>query len=67
MTKVTVDEVREVLDRDSDRVTIVDSRSADAWGSSDVKAAGAIRVPPDDAEKHISDINRDEYVLTYCS
>jgi hypothetical protein len=67
MTKVSVDEVRDRLNRESDRVTIVDSRSDHDWNESDVKAAGAIRVPPDEAEQHIADIKRDSFVVTYCT
>ncbi|MBP9664358.1 MAG: hypothetical protein KBD94_07015 [Pyrinomonadaceae bacterium] len=66
MTRVTVDELREML-RNGDDVTIVDSRSDDAWSASDIKARGAIRVPPDDAENHIADIRRDSYVVAYCT
>lgn len=67
MTEVTVDEVAGRLSGSGDHVTIVDSRSADAWNNSDVKAAGAIRIPPDEAEKHIADVSRDDFVVTYCT
>jgi rhodanese-related sulfurtransferase len=65
--KVTADEVGERLQADPEHVTIVDTRAPAAWESSDIKAAGAIRIPPDDAEKHIADISRDDYVVTYCT
>jgi len=67
MTKVTVEEVTEVLERKNGRVTIVDARSADAWNDSDVKAGGAVRIPPDEAEKHIADVRRDDYIVVYCT
>ena len=67
MTKVSVDEVQGQLGRRDGRITIVDARSVDAWNKSDVKAAGAIRIPPDEAEKHIADVRRDDYVVTYCT
>jgi rhodanese-related sulfurtransferase len=67
MTKVTVEEVAEVLERKNGRVTIVDARSADAWNDSDVKAGGAVRIPPDEAEKHIADVRRDDYIVVYCT
>lgn len=66
MTKVDVNQVTKLLDR-GENITIVDSRSADAWNESDVKAGGAIRVPPDEAENHIADVRRDSFVLTYCT
>jgi rhodanese-related sulfurtransferase len=66
MTKVDVDDVAERLGRGED-ITIVDARSAGAWDESDIKAGGAIRVPPDEAEKHIADVRRDSFVVTYCT
>lgn len=66
MTKVTVDDVRNRLDAGQD-IVIVDSRSAHAWNESNVKAGGAIRIPPDDAEKHIADVKRGAFVVTYCT
>jgi len=67
MTKVTVEEVAGELGRKDGRVTIVDARSADAWNDSDVKAGGAVRIPPDEAEKHIADVRRDDYIVVYCT
>ena len=67
MRKVTADEVKDRLNAESDHVTIVDSRSEHAWNKSDIIAAGAIRVPPDEAEDHIADIKRDTFVVTYCT
>jgi len=66
MTKVTVDEVGRRL-RAGEDITILDSRSDDAWNKSEMKAGGAIRVPPDEAEQHIADIKRDSFVVIYCT
>jgi hypothetical protein len=59
MTKVTVEEVERRLNS-GQQTTFVDSRSAHAWDEAEVKAGGAIRIPPDAVEKHIADI-------TYCT
>lgn len=67
MTKVTVDEVRGQLGRKDGRITIVDARSDDAWNDAEMKAGGAIRIPPDEAEKHIADVRRDDYIVIYCT
>jgi hypothetical protein len=67
MKKITIDEVRQRLSGDSEHLTIVDSRAEAVWESSDIKAAGAIRIPPDEAEKHIKDVNRDDTVVVYCT
>ncbi len=66
MRKITVDELMERL-AGADDVTLVDARSAEAWGKADVKAAGAIRIPPDEPEKHIADVSRDDFIVTYCT
>lgn len=66
MTKVRVEEIERRLNSGED-ITIVDSRSDHAWDEAKVKAGGAIRIPPDDVEKHIADISRDGYIVTYCT
>jgi rhodanese-related sulfurtransferase len=66
MTKVTIDEVANRL-KDGGNLTIVDSRAAAAWDEAGTKAGGAIRIPPDEAEKHIADVSRDDFVVTYCT
>lgn len=65
-SKVTVDEVRERIAA-GDGITIVDARSEDAWNTSPEKAEGAIRIPPDRVEEHLAEIDRDAYVVTYCT
>ena len=66
MTKVTTDVVRERLDR-GEKMTIVDARSEHAWDEAETKAAGAVRIPPDEVEQHIADLNRDDYIVIYCT
>jgi rhodanese-related sulfurtransferase len=65
-SKISVGEVRKLLEMGRD-VTIVDSRSADAWGESNIKAKGAVRVPPDDIERYIGGVSPDEFIVTYCT
>jgi len=65
-TRVTVDEVKERMER-GEQFTFVDSRNPQAWGESDVKLPDAIRIPADDIEKHLSEIPRDRVVITYCT
>jgi rhodanese-related sulfurtransferase len=66
MTKVTVEEIQNRLNNGED-ITLVDSRSAEVWDQAEMKAGGAIRIPPDEAEKHIADVSRDDFVVTYCT
>jgi rhodanese-related sulfurtransferase len=65
-TRVTADEVKERMER-GEQFTFVDTRNPVAWGESDVKLPGAIRVPADELEQHLSEIQRDRAVITYCT
>ena len=65
-TRVTVDEVKERMDR-GEQFAFVDTRNPVAWGESDVKLPGAIRVPADELEQHLSEIPRGRAVITYCT
>jgi len=66
MTKVTAEEVKQKLDAGDD-VTVVDSRAEHVWNEAGTKAARAIRIPPDEAEKHIADLSLDDYIVIYCT
>jgi rhodanese-related sulfurtransferase len=65
-TRVTVDEVKERMDR-GEQFAFVDTRNPAAWGESDVKLPGAIRVPAGELEQHLPEIPRDRAVITYCT
>ena len=65
-TRVTVDEVKERMDR-GEPFAFVDTRNPKAWGESEVKLPGAIRVPADEVERHLSEIPKDRVVVTYCT
>jgi rhodanese-related sulfurtransferase len=65
MTKVSIEEVgARLADKN---FQIVDTRAPEVWEKAEDKAAGAIRVPPDEAEKHLADLSRDDYIVTYCT
>jgi rhodanese-related sulfurtransferase len=65
-TRVTVDEIKERLDR-GEVFTFVDTRNPQAWGEADTKLPGAIRVSADDVENSLDEIPRDRTVITYCT
>jgi rhodanese-related sulfurtransferase len=65
-TRITVDEVKERLDR-GEQFAFVDTRNPQAWGQSDSKLPGAIRVPAEELEQHVPEIPRDRAVITYCT
>jgi rhodanese-related sulfurtransferase len=65
-TRITIDEVKERMGR-GEQFAFVDTRNPVAWGDSDVKIPGAIRVPANDLEQHLGEIPRDRAVITYCT
>lgn len=66
MKKITIEEVNDRLENGDD-VQFVDSRAPHAWDEAKTKAAGAIRIPPDEAQKHTGELNRDDFIVTYCT
>jgi rhodanese-related sulfurtransferase len=48
-------------------IVFVDSRNAKAWGESDRKIPGAVRVPADNVQSHLKEIDRDSTVVAYCT
>ena len=65
-TRITVDEVKERLDR-GEEFAFVDTRNPTAWAESDQKLPGAIRVPADEVEQRLNEIPHDRTVITYCT
>jgi rhodanese-related sulfurtransferase len=48
-------------------IVFVDSRNPKAWEQSDRKIPGAVRVPTDDVESHLDEIDPNSTVITYCT
>ena len=65
-TRVTVDEVKERMDR-GEAFTFVDTRNPKAWAEADTKLPGAIRITADEAEQHLDQIPHGRTVITYCT
>jgi rhodanese-related sulfurtransferase len=65
-TRVTVYEVKERMDR-GEPLFFVDTRNPTAWGESDSKLPGALRVPADELDEHLDEIPRGRAVITYCT
>ncbi len=65
-TRVTVDEVKERMDR-GEQFAFVDTRNHKAWSEATTKLPGAVRVPADEVEQHLSEIPHDRTVITYCT
>jgi rhodanese-related sulfurtransferase len=65
-TRVTIDEIRERLDR-GEEFTFVDARNSQSWSAAQTKLPGAIRVPAEEVEQHLAEISHERTVITYCS
>ncbi len=65
-TRVTVDEVKERMDR-GEAFTFIDTRNPKAWAEADTKLPAAIRIPADEAEQHFDQVPRDRTAITYCT
>ena len=66
VTRVTVDEVKERMDR-GEQFAFLDTRNPQAWGEAETKLPGAIRVPANEVEQHLGEIPHDRAVITYCT
>ena len=66
VTRITVDEVGERLNR-GEQFTFVHTRNPQAWGESDQKLPGAIRMPADEVDQHLNEVPHDRTVITYCT
>jgi rhodanese-related sulfurtransferase len=64
--RITPDDLKRRVDA-REPIAILDTRAEDAWHESDVQIPGAMRVPPDDVARHLSEIPRDRLVVTYCT
>lgn len=66
MDKMSVDEVKQRLDR-GEPLVMVDARSAQSWAESDVQIPNSIRVAPDDTANFTAAIPHDATIITYCT
>src|SRR2546427_13220551 len=48
-------------------MVFLDARNANAWGESDREIPGAIRVPADNVESHLDEIDTTATVIVYCT
>jgi len=63
--RITQEELRDRMNYED--MVILDVRSDAAYDKSDLKIPGAIRVPPDEIEKHFRDLPKDKTIYTYCT
>jgi rhodanese-related sulfurtransferase len=66
LSRITRQDLKRRMDA-REPIAILDTRSEDAWNTSDAQIPGAVRMPPDDVAQHLSEIPRDRLVVTYCT
>ena len=68
--RVTAEEVMRWMDRGK-AVFFVDTRNPQAWGESNEKLPGAIRIPAGEVERHLNEIPKslsgERWIVTYCT
>jgi rhodanese-related sulfurtransferase len=65
-TRMTVHDAMGRLER-GENLVFLDARSPAAWGESNVRLPGAIRVPADEVTSHLNEIPREATVISYCT
>ncbi len=65
-TRVTVDEVKERMDR-GEQFTFIDSRNPKAWQDAKQKLPGALRIPAEELEQHLNEIPQGRAIIPYCT
>ena len=66
--RITIAEMRQ-LRESSELVTVADVRTGRSWNAEQMKAAGAVRLPPDDAVRQARQLGLDHHgtVVLYCA
>lgn len=64
--RITVDELKRRMDA-GEKFTLIDVRNPQAWADADSVIPGAIRVPADQFEQHLSQIPKNRPAVTYCT
>src|ERR1044072_4268810 len=66
VTRVTVDEVKQRMDR-GEQFAFLDTRNPQAWAEAATKLPGAIRIPANEVQQHLDEIPTGRTVITYCT
>jgi rhodanese-related sulfurtransferase len=48
-------------------IVFLDNRNPTAWAESNRKIPGAIRVPSNEVDRHLHEIDRASTIITYCT
>ena len=64
--RISVAEVHKRMNA-AEQFTFIDTRNPQAWGGSDVRLPGALRIPLAEVEQHIAEIPSDKPIIAYCT
>ena len=64
--RITADELKHRLEAGEDFV-VIDTRNPQAWAESTDKAAGALRIPLADLDRHLANLPRTRPIVAYCT
>jgi len=64
--RITADDLKRRVEAGQDFV-FIDTRNPQAWAESGDKAAGALRIPLDDLEKHLPNLPKSKPIVAYCT
>ncbi len=64
--RISIDELKRRIQA-GERFVLIDTRNPQAWAESDVKAAGALRIPVDDLEQNLRRIPGGRPIVAYCT
>ena len=66
LKRISAAEVKKRLDR-NEPIVFIDTRNSTAWGESDIKIPGALRIHFSELEQHLDELPRDRLIVTYCT
>lgn len=64
VNRVTPEEAHEKWEKGE--AVLLDVRRG-SWNESEVKAEGAVRIPPDEIELHYTELPKDKEIIAYCT
>jgi rhodanese-related sulfurtransferase len=66
VNRITVDEVKARMAK-GERPYFLDTRNPVAWGETQIKIKGAVRIHFEELEKRLNEVPKDRPVVTYCT
>ncbi len=64
--RISMDELRARMNA-GEPFVFLDTRNPQAWGESDTKIPGALRVPVAEVDEYLQEIPRNKPIVTYCT